>query len=110
VELTDSGSSIEYFTVTNKSNREAELSGFLLNIMDPETGGVCAGSRGVRINEGVSLTVGNKASIGRSTEIVDADWKEVGGIFVNDESFMVEAKDQVRLLDRDGAIVDAISV
>jgi hypothetical protein len=100
---------MEYFTVTNKSNREPELSGFLLSMMDPETGGMCAGCGGVRINEGVTLAAGDKASIGRSPEIVDADWKEVGGIFVNGDSFMVEVKDQVRVLDRDGAIVDTIS-
>jgi hypothetical protein len=110
VELTESGSGIDYFTVTNKSNREADLSGFLLNVIDPETGDIRAGSRGVQINEGVRLAVGEKASIGRSTEIVDADGKEAVGTFINGESFMVKPKDQVALLDRGGAIVDTISV
>jgi hypothetical protein len=110
VEHTKSASSIESFTVTNKSNREADLSGFLLNVMDPETGDIRAGFRGVQINEGVRLAVGAKASIGRSTEIVDADGKEAVGTFVHGESLMVKPKDQVALLDGGGAIVDTISV
>jgi hypothetical protein len=110
VELTESGSSIEYFTVTNKGNEEADLSGFILNVMDPETGDIRSGSRGVQINEGASLLAGEKASIGRSTQIVDADGKEVVGTFANGESFMVEPGDQVTLLDRGGAIVDSVLV
>jgi hypothetical protein len=52
VELTESGGGLEYFTVTNKSNRGADLSGFLLNVMDPETGGIHAASKGMQISEG----------------------------------------------------------
>ena len=78
VELTESGASIKSFTVTYKSNREADLSGLLLNGMDPGTGDIHAGSKGVQIGEGVRPAGEEKASIGRSTEIVDADGKGGG--------------------------------
>jgi hypothetical protein len=110
VELTQSGGGIEYFTVTNKGNREADLSGFALNVIDPETGDIRRGSRGVQINEGVMLAAGEKASIGRRTQIVDADGKEVVGTFANGESFTVKPGDQVAFLDGGGAIVDTVSL
>ena len=110
VELTQSGSGIEYFTLTNKGDRETDLSGFVLNVMDPESGDIRRGSRGVQINEGVRLAAREKASIGRRTQIVDADGKEVVGTFANGESFMVKSGDQVALFDGGGAIVDTVSL
>jgi hypothetical protein len=52
VELTASGSSIQSFTVTYKYNREADLSGFLLNGIAPETGDIHAGTKGVQTQRG----------------------------------------------------------
>ena len=45
VELTESGGGVEYFTVNNEGDAEADLSGFTLQVQDPETGdtGDCLG-------------------------------------------------------------------
>ena len=64
--------------MTYKINREADLSGFLLNGMESETGDIHAGTKGVQISEEVRLAVEEKASIGRSTEIEGADGKRGG--------------------------------
>jgi hypothetical protein len=49
VELTESGGSIEYFTVTNKGNKEVNLKGFSLRAVDPRSGEVNDRSAGVQI-------------------------------------------------------------
>ncbi len=45
VELTESGGGVEYFTVNNEGDAEADLSGFTLQVQDSETGdtGDCSG-------------------------------------------------------------------
>ena len=42
VELTESGGGVEYFTVNNEGDAEADLSGFTLQVQDSETGD-CSG-------------------------------------------------------------------
>ena len=110
VELTESGGGIEYFTVINEGGEETDLSGFTLNVVDPETSGPDDATRGLQINENVRLAPGEKVSIGRAPDVVDADGRQVIGTFGNGESFRVEVGDQVSLLDRGGAVVDTISI
>ena len=45
VELTESGGGVEYFTVNDEGDAEADLSGFTLQVQDSETGdtGDCSG-------------------------------------------------------------------
>ena len=38
VELTESGGAIEYITVIDEGDAKADLSGFTLQVLDPETG------------------------------------------------------------------------
>ncbi len=109
VELTESGNGIEYFTVLNEGNEEADLSGFTLNVVDPETGGPAEASEGVQITGQVRLSPGEEASIGRASNVVDADGRAVVGTF-SGGSLTVKAGDRVVLLDNGGAVVSDISI
>jgi len=110
VELTESGGEIEYVTVTNQGDQEADLTGFTLQAQDPDTGEIDDSGEGVQINDTVRLAPGEQASIGREPQIVDADGREVAGVFSNGESVTLRAGDQVALLDNGGAVVDTISI
>ncbi len=110
VELTESGGGIEYFTVINEGSQEVDLSSFALVVVDPETGDVAGLDEGVQIGGRVRLAAGEKASVGRAPEIVDADGREVVGTFDNAGALTVGAGDQVALLDVGGAVVDTISI
>ncbi len=110
VELAESGGSIEYFTVTNQGDGEADLTGFTLQVQDPDTGEIDNSGEGVEINDTVRLDPGEQASIGGDVEVVDADGREVAGAFSDGESLTLRAGDQVALLDNGGAVVDTISI
>jgi hypothetical protein len=110
IELTESGGGIEYVTVTNQGDQEADLTGFTLQAQDPDTGEIDDSGEGVQINDSVRLAPGEQASIGREPQIVDADGREVAGVFSNGESVTLKAGDQVALLDNGGAVVDTISI
>lgn len=110
VELTERGGNIEYITLINRGDQEADLSGFTLKAQDPDTGEIDESGDGLQINGGVSLDPGETASIGRESGIVDADGREVIGTFSNGDSLTVGAGDQVALLDNGGAVVDTISI
>jgi hypothetical protein len=110
VELTESGGGIEYVTVTNQGDQEVGLSGFTLQVQDPDTGELDDSGGGVQISDAVRLAPGEQASIGRESGIVDADGREVAGAFSNSESLTLGAGDQVALLDNGGAVVDTISI
>ena len=58
IEPTESGGDVEYFTVNNEGDAEADLSGFTLLVQDPETGdtGDCSGR--IEIGSDVSLAPG----------------------------------------------------
>jgi hypothetical protein len=109
VELTERGGGIEYITVTNKGDQEADLTGFTLKAQDPGSSEI-SDSGGVQINGGVSLDPGATETIGRESQTVDADGREVAGTFSNGDSLTVKAGDQVALLDNGGAVVDTISI
>ena len=110
LELTETGGGIEYITVANRGDEELNLSGFTLNVQDPETGEIDGGADGVEINEQVRLPPGRVASIGRAPGVVDAEGRPVIGTFTNGESLTVQLGDQVALLDNGGAVVDTITV
>jgi hypothetical protein len=110
VELTESGGGIEYVTVINEGDAEADLSGFTLQVQDPETGDTGDSAGRVEIGANVRLAPGQEASIGRQPQITDADGTEVIGTFSNGESLTLRAGDQVALLDNGGAVVDTITI
>jgi hypothetical protein len=110
VELAESGGSIEYFTVTTQGDEEADLTGFTLQVQDPDTGEVDDSGGGVQISDAVRLAPGEQASIGSDAEVIDADGREVAGVFSNGDSLTLSAGDQVSLLDNGGAVVDTISI
>ena len=110
VELTESGGGIEYVTVTNKGDEEADLSGFSLQPQDPDTGDVDSSGSVLRIAEQVRVAPGETASIGREPGVTDADGREALGTFSGGEALAVGAGDQVALLDNGGAVVDTISI
>ena len=110
IELTETGGGIEYFTVTNEGDREVNLEGFNLRLVDPETGEVKDDSSGVQINEKILVSPGESVSVGRSSDVVDANGNEVAGSFVDGQQLKVKPGDQVALLDIGGAVVDTISI
>jgi hypothetical protein len=110
VELAESGGGIEYFTVTNQGDEEADLSGFTLRVQDPDTGEVDAFEGGVEISDAVRLAPGEQVSIGSDADVVDADGREVAGVFSDGDALVLRAGDQVALLDNGGAVVDTISI
>ncbi len=110
VELAESGGGIEYVTITNQGDEEADLSGFTLQVQDPDTGEIDDSGGGVQVNDAVRLAPGEQASIGSDSGVVDADGREVAGSFSNAESLTLRAGDQVALLDNGGAVVDTISI
>ncbi len=110
VELTESGGGIEYITVINEGDAEADLSGFTLQVQDPETGDTGDAGGRVEIDANVRLNPGQEASVGRQLQVTDADGREVIGTFSNGESLTLRAGDQVALLDNGGAVVDTITI
>ncbi len=110
VELAESGGGIEYFTVTNQGDEEADLSGFTLQVQDPDTGELDGSGGGVQVSDAVRLAPGEQVSIGSDAEVVDADGREVAGVFSDGDSLTLRAGDQVALLDNGGAVVDTISI
>ena len=110
VELAESGGGIEYFTVTNQGDEDADLSGFTLRVQDPDTGEVDGSEGGVQISDAVRLAPGEQVSIGSDTDILDADGREVAGAFSDGYSLTLRAGDQVALLDNGGAVIDTISI
>ncbi|MDX6380740.1 MAG: hypothetical protein QOI57_1764 [Rubrobacteraceae bacterium] len=110
VELTERGGGIEYITVINQGDKEADLTGFTLKAQDPATGEIDKSGGGVQINGGVTLDPGETGSIGREPQTLDADGREVIGTFSNADALKVKAGDQVALLDNGGAVVDTISI
>ncbi len=110
IELTESGGGVEYFTVTNEGDRDANLQGFSLRAVDPRSGEVNEGSTGVQVNEDLLLAPGEAASIGRAPNVVDADGDQVAATFAGGERLRLRPGDQVALLDVGGAVIDTISV
>ena len=110
VELAESGGGVEYITVTNQGDQEADLSGFTLQVQDPDTGEIDDSGGGVRVSDAVRLGPGEQVSIGSDAGVVDADGREVAGAFSNAESLTLRAGDQVALLDNGGAVVDTITI
>lgn len=111
VELTESGGgSIEYFTVTNKGNKEVNLKGFSLRAVDPRSGEVNDRSAGVRMDQNISVAAGESVSVGRTPDIVDADGNQVAGAFARGGLLALKAGDQAALLGTAGAVVDTISI
>jgi hypothetical protein len=110
VELTESGGTVEYITVINEGDGEADLSGFTLQVQDPETGDTSDPGGRVEIDANVRLDPGEQASVGRQPQVTDADGREVIGTFSNGESLTLRAGDQVALLDNGGAVVDTITI
>ncbi len=75
-----------------KSNREADLSGFLLNGMDPETGDIHAGTKGVQISEEVRRLLKRRPQSGVAQRSGAPTGREAAGTFVNGEAFVVKPK------------------
>jgi hypothetical protein len=111
VERTESGGAIEHITVINEGDAEADLSGFTLQVQDPEPGDTNDSGGRVEIDANVRLDPGQEASVGRQPQVTDADGREVIGTFSNGESLALRAAgDQVALLDNGGAVVDTITI
>jgi hypothetical protein len=79
-------------------------------VQDPHTGEVDAFEGGVEISDAVRLAPGEQVSIGSDADVVDADGREVAGVFSDGDSLALRAGDQVALLDNGGAVVDTISI
>ncbi len=110
LELTETGGGIEYITIANQGDEQIDLSGFTLNVQDPETGEIDAGGDGVEINELTRIGPRQVASIGSAPDVVDAEGRLVIGTFTNGAALTVQPGDQVALLDNGGAVVDTITV
>ena len=110
VELTESGGTIEYITVVNEGDAEADLSCFTLQVQDPETGDTNDSGGRVEIDANVRLDHGERASVGRHPQVKDGDGREVIGTFSNGELLTLRAGDQVALLDNGAAVVDTITI
>ena len=110
VELTQSGGGIEYFTVTNSGEDRANLEGFSLRVVDPDTGEVTSDSLGVEVNERTRVGPAKSASIGRVPDTVDADGREVKGTFEGGGELELKPGDTVALLDGGGAVVDTLTI
>ena len=110
LELSQTGGEIEYITVANQGEKEIDLSGFTLNVQDPETGEIDEGGNGVEINEAARIGPRQVASIGSAPDVIDAGGRLVIGTFTNCAALTVQPGDQVALLDNGAAIVDTIIV
>jgi hypothetical protein len=110
VELTESGGGIEYFTVSNEGDKQANLDGYSLRVQDPETGEISDRSSGVRVNQKIRVAPGKSVSVGRASDVVDADGNEVAGTFTGGGSLALRPGNKVALLDKSGAVVDSISI
>ena len=110
VELAESVGRIKYFTVTNRGDEEADLSGFTPRVQDPDTGEADDSGGGRQISDAIRLGPGEQASVGSDAEFVDADDREVAGVFSGGDSLTLGTGDQVALLDNGGAVVGAISM
>ena len=73
VELTESGSGVEYFTSINHGDFETDLLGFTLNAVDRETGRPGDATAGIQIIGAVRLVLGQEASLRRAPDVVDTD-------------------------------------
>ncbi len=97
--------------VINEGDAEADLSGFTLQVQDPETGDTNDTGGRVESDANVRLDPGEQASVGRHPQVKDADGREVIGTFSNGESLALRAAgDQVALLDKGDAVVDTITI
>ena len=110
IELTETGSGIEYFTVQNRSRRTVDLQGFSLQVLDPETGEVNPDAPGITISESVKVQPRESVSIGRVPDVVDADGERVVGTFEGGEALELSPGDQVALLDSGGAVASTFTV
>ncbi len=110
LELTDSGSGLEYISIANQSTQEVNLQGFSLRLLDPETGEVNPDSVGVQINEDVLIQPGESASVGRLPSVVDADGDRVEGVFEGGDALQLAPGDQLALIDSGGAVANTFTV
>ena len=110
VERTESGGAKEHITVINEGDAEADLSGFTLQVQDPETGDTNDSGGRVESGANVRLDPGGQASVGRHPQVKDGNGREVIGTFSKGESLTLRAKGQVALLDNGGAVVDTITI
>ena len=110
IELTQTGGSIEYFTVQNRGRRPVNLQNFSLRVLDPQTGEVNPDSPGITINEPVEVKPGQSVSIGRVPDVVDADGERVVGTFEGGEALELAPGDQVALLDSGGAVASTYTM
>ena len=110
VGFTESGGGVEYFTVISHGDSEIDLSGFILNAVDRETGRPDDATAGIQIIGAVRLVPGQEASLRRTPDLVDADGDQMVGTFAGGELLSVESADQLSPLDDGGAVVDTSSV
>jgi hypothetical protein len=79
VQTTKKGGGIEFFSVTNRSDKPVNLQGFVLRVLDPETAQVTPGAPGVIVNSDVTVQPGKSVSIGRVPDVVDDGGEKVAG-------------------------------
>ena len=96
--------------MTNQGDKEVNLQGFSLRAVDPETGDVNDRSAGVQINDEIRVAAGDSVSVGRSSDVVDANGNKVAGTFTGGKQLTLKPGDQVALLDMGGAVIDTISI
>ena len=110
IELTETGGGLEYVTISNQSQREVNLQGFSLRLLDPETGELNPDSVGVQINDDVIIQPGESASVGRLPSVVDADGDRVEGVFEGGDALQLAPGDQLALIDSGGAVANTFTV
>ena len=110
LELTESGDSIEYLSIRNRSKEPVDLQGFTVRLLDPETGEVRPDSPTVTINSSVEAPAQSSVSVGRAPDVVDADGNQVAGTFEGGDELKLSPGDQVALLDAGGAVAATATV
>lgn len=110
IQLTANRAGIEYFTVTNKSDKEIDLKGWSLRLVDPATGEANPDSPGVKVNGSIKVAPGKTVSVGRVPAVVDSKGQRVAGDFQGGQNLKLTPGSQMALLDQNGAAVAMLPV
>lgn len=108
-ETTQEGGGLEYVTVANEGAEAAELGGYELGEVDPQTGDP-AGSGRLTVDDGTSVQSGSAISIGRSPDVEGSDEEQVAGTFGGGASLQLDPGDQLALIDPDGGVAATITL
>lgn len=108
-QTTGEGGGLEYVTVANEGTEAAELGGYELGEVDPDTGEP-TGSGRLTVDDGTAVQPGSAISIGRAPDVEGADEQQVAGTFGGGASLELRPGDQLALIDRDGGVAATITL